>query len=151
TPTLALDWPKIKPLELNAALTPKIAELAPIVEGKPDVSKLAQIDLDRLAQEFRLQRIIFTAARDVFEQMQKDWKGSKEVLLAQLVKLVGEFVRTDKIAITPALFYQDPVKRRLIITLNMSKVVQHIWNAIRFDNTEQVEPVFDRDRPIRST
>jgi type III restriction enzyme len=150
-PQLALDWPKIKPLELNAAHTSKIAELAPIVEGKPDVSKIAQIDLERLAQEFRFQRIIFTAARDVFDQMQKEWKGSKEALLAQLVKLVEQFIRADKITIAPALFYQDPLKGRLIITLNMTKVVQHIWDAIRFENTEKLEPVFDRDRPIRST
>ena len=33
----------------------------------------------------------------------------------------------------------------------MTKVVQHIWEAIRFENTEKLEPVFDRDRPIRST
>ena len=38
-----------------------------------------------------------------------------------------------------------------IITLNMTKVVQHIWEAIRFENAEKLEPVFDRDRPIRST
>lgn len=150
-PTLSLDWPKIKPLELNASLTPKIAELAPIVEGKPDASKIAQIDLERLAQEFRFQRIVFTAARDVFDQMQKDWKASKEALLAQLVKLVEQFIKADKITITPALFTQDQLKRRLIITLNMTKVVQHIWDAIRFENTEQLEPLFDRDRPIRST
>ncbi|MDR4470411.1 MAG: DEAD/DEAH box helicase family protein [Nitrospira sp.] len=150
-PTLSLDWTKVKPLELNAALTPKVAELAPIVEGKPDVSKVAQIDLERLAQEFRLQRITFSAARDVFDQMQKDWKGSKEALLAQLVKLVEQFLKSDKIGIIPALFYQDQLKRRLIMTLNMTKIVQHIWNAIRFENTEQLEPLFDRDRPIRST
>ena len=47
--------------------------------------------------------------------------------------------------------YQDDLRRRLIITLNMTKVVQHIWEAIRFENTEKLEPVFDRDRPIRST
>ena len=29
--------------------------------------------------------------------------------------------------------------------------MQHIWEAIRFENTEKLEPVFDRDRPIRST
>ena len=29
--------------------------------------------------------------------------------------------------------------------------MQHIWEAIRFDNTEKLEPVFDPDRPIRST
>ncbi len=33
----------------------------------------------------------------------------------------------------------------------MTKVIQHIWEAIRFENTEKLEPVFDRDRPICST
>ena len=33
----------------------------------------------------------------------------------------------------------------------MTRLVQHIWEAIRFVNTERLEPVFDRDRPIRST
>ena len=51
----------------------------------------------------------------------------------------------------PALFLQDDLRRRLLITLNMTKVVQHIWEAIRFANTERLEPVFDRDRPVRST
>lgn len=150
-PCLSLDWDKVKPLELNASLTAKLAELAPILEGKPDVTKIAQIDLERLAREFRTQKIIFEAARDVYDQMQKDWTGSKESLLAQLVHLVEQFIRSDRIIILPALFYQDDLKRRLIITLNMTKVVQHIWEAIRFENAERLEPVFNRDRPIRST
>jgi type III restriction enzyme len=83
--------------------------------------------------------------------MQNNWKGSKEALLAQLVRLVDGFIRSDTITILPALFMRDDLKRRLIITLNMTKVVQHIWQAIRFENTESLEPVFDRDRPIRST
>jgi type III restriction enzyme len=33
----------------------------------------------------------------------------------------------------------------------MNKVVQHIWEAIRFKNTESIEPVFDSDHPIRAT
>ncbi|MCK4823879.1 hypothetical protein KA005_49455 [bacterium] len=33
----------------------------------------------------------------------------------------------------------------------MNKVVQHIADAIRHDNVETLEPVFDRDYPIRST
>jgi type III restriction enzyme len=64
-PHLSLDWSKVKLLELNASQTAKLAELAPILEGKPDVSKIAQIDLERLAREFRTQKIIFEAARDV--------------------------------------------------------------------------------------
>ena len=33
----------------------------------------------------------------------------------------------------------------------MNKLVQHIWEAIRFENTETIEPVFDNEHPIRST
>lgn len=150
-PQLSLAWDKVKPLELDAGQTAKLAELAPVVEGKPDISRIAQIDLERLAEEFRTQRIIFETARDVYDQMKKDWKGNKEVLLAQLVRLVEQFIKSDKIKISPPLFYQDDLKRRLIITLNMTKVVQHIWEAIRFENAEKLEPIFDRDRPIRST
>jgi type III restriction enzyme len=150
-PRLLLSWAKVKPLELNAYQTTKLAELAPILEGKPDVTKVTQIDLQRLAREFRTQKIIFEAARDVYEQMQKDWKSGKAALLAQLVHLVELFIRSDKISVLPALFSKDDLKRRLIITLNMTKVVQHIWEAIRFENTENLELVFDRDRPIRST
>jgi type III restriction enzyme len=150
-PRLSLDWNRVQPLELNASQTAKLAELAPILEGKPDVTRIAQIDLERLAREFRTQKIIFEVARDVYDQMQKNWKGGKEFLLAQLVRLVEQYIRSGKIAITPALFYQDDLKRRLMITLNMTKVVQHIWQAIDFENAEALEPVFDRDRPIRST
>ena len=91
-PRLSLDWKKVKPLELNASHTAQLAELAPIVEGKPDIARVSQIDLDRLAREFRTQRIIFETARDVYDQMQKDWKGSKPHLLAQLVRLVEQFI-----------------------------------------------------------
>ncbi len=150
-PTLTLDWDRLRPLELDAARTAQVAELSPILEGKPDVTRVSRIELERLASEFRTQRIIFETARDVYDQMQHTWKGSKELLLAQLVRLVEQFIRSDKIAITPPLFYQDELPRRLIITLNMTRVVQHIWDALRFENTERLEPVFDRDHPIRAT
>ncbi|MBO8129153.1 MAG: DEAD/DEAH box helicase family protein [Peptococcaceae bacterium] len=150
-PTLTLDWSRVTSLTLDAAQTAQVAELAPILEGKPDVTQISRIELERLAREFRTQRIIFEAARDVFDQMQAEWRGSKEVLLAQLVRLVEQFIRSDKIVVTPPLFYQDELRRRLIITLNMSRVVQHIWDAVRCENTERLEPVFDSDHPIRST
>lgn len=150
-PRLTLDWDRIQPLELDAARTAQVAELAPILEGKPDVTRIDRIELVRLAREFRTQRIIFETARDVYDQMQHSWRGSKEVLLAQLVRLVEQFIRSDKITVHPPLFYQDDLRRRLIITLSMTHVVQHIWDAIRYENTERLEPVFDRDHPIRAT
>jgi len=138
-------------LELDASNTVKIAELSPILEGKPDVSQVGRIELERLAREFRTQRIIFETARDVYELAKPGWNGSREVLLAQLVGIVEAFIRSNKIKVSPRLFYQDDLRRRLIITLNMSQVVQHLWDAVRQENTEQLNPVFDRDHPIRSS
>ena len=150
-PRLSLDWERVRPLELDAARAAHLAELAPIVDGKPDVTKIDSMDLENLAREFRTQRIVFETARDVYDQMQEDWPGDRTFLLAQLVRLVEHFIRSDKIDIAPALFLDDDRKRRLIVTLNMTRVVQHIWEAIRHENTERLEPVFDRDRPIRGT
>ncbi|HLG31021.1 MAG TPA: hypothetical protein VI387_12495, partial [Candidatus Brocadiales bacterium] len=150
-PGLKLEMDKVKPLELNASDTATLAELAPIVEGKPDVTKISEINLEGLGQKYRTQKIIFETARDIFDQMKPSWKGNKEYLLAQLIRLVEEFITSDKIQISPQLFHQDDVKRRLLITLNMNKVVQHIWEAIRFENTESMVPIFDSDHPIRST
>ncbi|MFQ3611703.1 MAG: type III restriction endonuclease subunit R, partial [Fimbriimonadales bacterium] len=148
---LTLDWSKVRRLELDAAQTVRVAELAPIIEGKPDVTKIERIKLDELARDFRTQRIIFETARDVFDQMKHSWRGNREVLLAQLVHIVEQFIRSDRIIIFPSFFNQDELRRRLIITLNMSRVVQHVWEAIRQENTERLTLVFDRDHPIRST
>ena len=150
-PRLSLDWGRVERLELNAGETAQVAELAQIVDGKPDVSKLTSIDLEPLAREYRTQKIIFEAARDVYDLMKPSWSGSRESLIAQLVKLVERFILSDSLRITPPLFYQDDTARRLIITLNMAKVVQHVWDAVRVENTERLEPLFDRDHPIRST
>ena len=150
-PRLSLDWERVEPLQLDTAHTARIAELAPIIDGQPDMTKISSIDLENLARKFRTQRIVFETARDVYDQMQENWSGDRTFLLAQLVRLVEQFIRSDKINIVPASFLDDDLKRRLIVTLNMVKVVQHIWAAIRHENTERLEPVFDQDRPIRAT
>ena len=150
-PRLSLDMEKVKPIELNAAESATMAQLSPIIAGKPVDKIIAEIGLERMGREFRTQRIIFETARDIFDQMQPTWSGSKEFLLTQLIRLVESFIKSGKITISPPLFNQDEIKRRILITLNMNRVVQHIWEAIRFENTESITPVFDSEHPIRST
>ncbi len=150
-PILKIDWSKVTTLELDAAQALQVAELAPVLEGKPNISCVSRIELEQLAREFRQQRIIFETARDVFDQMRPSWRGGRELLLAQLVRIVEEFIRSEHIAISPPLFYQDELRRRVIITFNMSRIVQHVWDAVRQENTEKIMPVFDRDHPLRST
>ena len=71
-PVLTLDWSTVQPLELDATQTAQVAELAPILEGKPDVTKIERIELERLAREFRTQRIVFETARGVFDHIRSD-------------------------------------------------------------------------------
>ncbi len=150
-PHLHLDLEQVEPLQINAADIATVAEVAPVVDGKPDITRLSEIDLEALGRKFRLQKVVFETARDVYDQMKPNWTGNEESLLAQLFGLVERVIRSDRIVITPTLFNQDDVRRRIIITLSMTKVVQHTWEAIRHENTEALEPVFDSERPIRST
>ncbi len=150
-PVLSLNWEKVKPLELDTSKTIQIAEVAPVVNGKPDVSAIKDIDIEALARQQRRQTIIFKTAQDAWRNMQSNWEGSPSVLMTQLVRLAERFVESDRIVISPALFNQDEVRRKLVITLNMSKVVRHLWQAIEFNNTESMVPVFDSDYPIRAT
>jgi len=150
-PKLSLDISKVKDIEIDAYKTATLSELAPVIDGKPDVTKLTEIDMEKLGKDFRWQKIIFETARDVYDQMATTWKGNKEYLLAQVIKLVENYINSDKIYISPPLFDTDETRRRILITLNMTKIVQHLWEAIRFENTDEITPVFDSDYPIRST
>ncbi|HET9178301.1 MAG TPA: DEAD/DEAH box helicase family protein [Terriglobia bacterium] len=149
---LDLTLSDVPVLELDALDTATLAEMAPVVEGRPDVTQLTEINLRELAQKRgRWQTIIFRTAQEVYDQMEPTWTGNKEILLAQVVGLVEQFIGSDRIVITPPLFNQDDVRRRIMLMLNMTKVVQHIWQSIRPGNTRALVPQFDREHPIRST
>ncbi len=148
---LTVDWNKMERLELNASDTAQVAELAPVVDGKPDLTKVTSIELEALAQEYRTQKIAFEAARAIFDQMETSWAGGRDSLIAQLVILVEQFLASGRLAIVPPLLFQEDIARRLIMTLNMTKVVQHIWQAVQIENTERLELIFDQSRPIGST
>lgn len=150
-PTLILEPGKSERLVLDAYEASTLAELAPILEGKPDLTRLTQIELEGIARRFRMQKIIFTAASDVFDQMKQAWKGNREYLLAQLVRLTERFIDSGSVVVDPPMFNENELRRRIVLTLNMTKIVHHIAKAVRFQNTESLVPIFDMDRPIRST
>lgn len=151
-PTILLDMERVKPIELDPYQTITSAELAAMIAGKPNPAALSEIEISKIAQETRLQTIIFKMASTIYNSEKKpDWKGSKELFLGQLVRVIDNFIQSNKIVIKNALFHQDEIKRRVLILLNMNKIIQHIWNEIRAENTEKLTPVFDSENPIRST
>jgi len=68
-PKLALDLDEVETLSIDAKNTATIAQMAPILAGKTDLTLVSEIDLAEMAREFRLQRIIFEIARDEFDQI----------------------------------------------------------------------------------
>lgn len=149
-PKLSIDLKNVKGIELRPEDTPQLVQVAPIIEGKPDVTKVSEIELEGLAGRYRRQRLIFEAARDVYDEIHPTWKGSKELLMIQLVNIVEQFLGSKKVIIRSK-YYEEDVRKRLMIMLNMRKIVQHLFTAIRFENTQEVAPVYDKEMPIRST
>ena len=150
-PQLTLDLEAAEPLELDAANVPTVANLAPVVDGRPDWSQVSLIDLKTLVAETRLQYLLFKAAGEVFEQMKNAWRGNHGSLMAQLVRIAERFAASDRVRVSPTIFNADPEKRKLFIHLEMSKVVQHLAHIVRYENTEKRELILDRERPTRST
>ena len=151
-PTLTVDWAQVPALKLDPSSTPITAELAPAVGGATDLCKTTTIDLEKLPEDFRAQRIIFQAARKAFDQMSGRFKGNREYLVFQLIRLVEHFISpaANKLDI-PSLFHSDGLRRRILIALNADLVVQHLVEHVRQDNVASIEPVFDPEQPIGST
>jgi len=151
-PQLTLNLAKVKSLQLDPYDSITEAELAAIIAGKPNPASLSEIDLKEIADRLRLQTIVFKIASSIYNSEKKpDWKGSKETFLIQLIDIIDRFIYSEKIEIKNPLFNQDESRKRILIMLNMNKVVQHIWNEIRSVNTKAFTPVFDKENPIRST
>lgn len=152
---LSLDIKKVKKIELRPEDTPFRSELAPFLEGKPDSTKLTEINLadekiEQMLTILRKQRLIFEITRDIFDQIQPAWSGKREFLLIQVAKIVETFIDSNKLIIKGEVYNED-LKKRLLILLNMTKIVQHLFNAIRFENTQELVPIFDKENPIKST
>jgi len=153
-PELVLDWGKVGKITLDPAQAHISADLAPALGGATGVAtKLAQvvsIDLEKLEQEFRLQRLIFMAAQKAFASMEKHFQGERGYLIYQLILLVEQYLAKDHLDI-PSLYHQDPVRRRILIALNLDPIIQHLLQFIDEQNTERMEPVFDEEYPIGTT
>lgn len=150
---LKIDLDKIDTLELNAADTRLRADLAPIIDGKTDLTMCTEIDLQKLDAELRMQRIIFEASGQVYDLMKTSWQneGTKLALLGQVIRLVEEYLQSGSIVINPPLFNTDPVRQRIIYMMNMNKIVQHLWSFIKLEQTEKIAPIFDPNKKVRST
>lgn len=148
-PILSVDWSKIEPLELRSDGISTTVGMAQVLAGKPHVDKMSEIDLYKLNREIRLQHIVFIATKDVYENISPSWKGSKEILLMQLVKLVDELINSDMIRVTDVI--DDEIRTRVTLLFNMQKIVSHACKGIINYNIEKRKISLNQNKPIKST
>ena len=149
-PTLSINWDEVRVLEIDTSKTVEIADIAPVVNGQPDVSKVTDINLEELMKKFRKQTLVFKAAQTVWQEKNPEQPASAPAF-AQLVSLAEQFLDSDRIQIIPALYNQEPQRKHAVIVLNMAKVIRHFWQAIAFNNTDKKSLVLDSNYPIRKT
>lgn len=149
-PELVMDWENVPALSLDPAQTPLNADIAPSLTGSPNLAMVTEIDLEKAVQDFRLQNLIFRAARKLYLQNASVFGGDKQYLAVQLIRIVEQFLDGDKLDI-PSLWHQDSVRRRLLFALNMDTVVAHVSRYVTEQNIERQELVFNEHLPIGST
>ena len=151
-PILQADFSKVESLEISEIRT--IADLAPKIDGKPDYERIETINMEKLVEEkdIRLQRLMFEAATNVYDQVSYGWKDkiNTEFALSQLFKIVDEFLVSDKFQIKPKSFHEDETKRKIAIMMGMEQIVRKIFSVIVHQNLENLTPVY-RNPKYRST
>jgi type III restriction enzyme len=148
---LSLNVGEVPELVLDAGGTRISAELAPVLDGKTDLTKCLQVELESLYGNFRLQQIIFAAAGKVYDSFSEQWQneGMKLSQIGQVIALTEKYLAS--VRIKPAVFAEDEVRRAIVLAMNMERIISHIWRHITSENVERIIPVLPQGRKERST
>jgi len=121
-----------------------------MIDGKPDFTKLTEIQWMSWSGASGCREL---SSKQPAECMTGWLRLGKEpeCLLAQLVRLVEKYIDSGRVVVDPPIFNSNDKLRRLFFTLNMTKDCRASLGAIRFENALTLEPIFDKERPIRST
>jgi len=148
---LDLDWDKLGTLVLSAEDCPTIVEVAPAIDGRPRFDQISEINLDKLAEDSRLQKSKLQAAVRLHERFGKNWKGDPGSHISQLVQIIDKFLESDKLLMKVPIFAGTDKLKNIIVALNIQAIVNHVGNFIRSSSQDAPLAVLDPVRPKRST
>lgn len=152
-PYLTVDFNKVEPLKISEIR--QIVDLAPEIHGQPDYEKIKTINMEKFIREnnVRMQRLMFTATANIYDQINSDWKKkiNKDFALAQLFGIVERFLHSDKIQIEPQSFQEDETKRKIAIMMGMEQIVRKIFSVVTHQNLEKLVPIYRDNKKYRST
>ncbi len=150
---LSLKSGEVPELVLNADGAVVDAEIAPVLDGKIDLTKSSSVEIQSVYESMRFQKIIFDAAGKVYDRFSEQWQkeGVKLWQLGQVISLVREYLREGRIRIEPELFGADMMRRKIVLAVNMERIIAHIWRYIAGENIERILPLLPQGKKERST
>lgn len=148
---LDLDWDKLETLELSSQDAPTHVEVAPVIEGKYDVTKRNELDLTHLATEGRLQTLKMRTAARLHEKYKDQWPGDAASHISQVVRLLDQFLASDRLIFKVPFTANAEELKRILITNNLERIVNHLGRFITSSSQSEPVAIFDDIRPIRST
>jgi type III restriction enzyme len=148
---LDLDWDNVPPLTLSSDDAPTVVEVAPVVDGRPRLDMLKEVDLERLAEQHRLQKLKLQAAVRLHEELGNSWEGDPASHIGQLMEVLDKFLDSDKLKLKIPTFAGTDKLKNIFIALNLSRITNHISTLIKSSSIEAPVAIFDHVRPVRST
>ncbi|MFH1162177.1 MAG: type III restriction endonuclease subunit R, partial [Candidatus Jorgensenbacteria bacterium] len=128
-----------------------VVEVAPVIDGKPDLTRLTELDLMKFGEEKRFQTLKLQAAVRLRERFKENWEGNPASHVSQLLKIIDEFIMSDKLVAKVPKFEHAELLKRIVISLNLQKIVDHLGQFIKSSSSEDPVAIFDTVRPVRST
>lgn len=148
---LELNWDELPKLTISPEDSPTVVEVAPILDGKPNYSRISEIDLDRLAEDNRLQKSMLQASVRLHEQLKSNWPGDASHHVSQIMDILQTFLESEKLDIKVPDFDGSEKLKTILISLNLQKITNHISQFIRRSSHEKPIIIVDQSRPSRST
>lgn len=149
-PVLTVDWGRMDPLPIDPAQVPLRTDIAPAIGGAADWDKITVIDLEKLPDEFRFQRLVFKAAEKALTETERTFTGTRTYLAGQLIRLMERFLESDRIQVA-SVYHREDLRRRILIALSLDRIAQHLVRFVNQESAERIELVFDEQQPIGST
>lgn len=147
---LDLDWDKLETLSLSADDCQTLVETAPIVSGKPKLDLISEINLEKLYETHRLQKLKLQAAARIHLELKEQWKADTGSQINQVMKLFDEFIVSKYLKIISPDIKNKEKMNRLIIALNAQKIVNHLIKFIKRSSKNIPSLFLDPVRNIKS-
>ena len=153
-PELKIDFSKVTPYTVDVSSIPRLAEMAPVIDGKP---KYEDIELTSLQEFFekeyepdRLQTLILRATSQLYDRINPKWKKGilKHHAVRMIFPLVEQFIHSPKFQIKPI---YEKERKALVVMMKMNEIVNKVFSLIQKDSVEELSVIYDKDSQFSST